>query len=283
MSGNESRKPELDAERIAALIDGRLSGDERADVLRALDADSDAFAIYADALAVQSDTAAESTPHSARVRSVGWRSPRSLLVAGALLAAAAAAFILILPRGDRATFNELLQTIPPTTRRALPSAPEWDVARGQDATAGTAAAQAIRIGAQFADLWMLARANDTATSTAARRLSRSVSSASPLAAPVSAALDRVAAARDSAALFAALNQATEEAGAVLDAASLRLGAWLDAARAAALRRDQAFFDRADSREFSRTIPSVASLTRQPNRDWNRLSAALDRELELRGR
>lgn len=155
-----SKPSQLDPERLAALMDGKLSASEAAEVRAALAAsDSDVIESFADATAVVAELA--------MVRSKVVRQPRSRRsiywwsMAAGLAAAALALVVVKGPGSERGSFSaaELVAGLPSTV--AAPATNAWPVRRGT-ADVVPAQARAARLGALFVDLELAARARDSA-------------------------------------------------------------------------------------------------------------------------
>ncbi|HEX6372321.1 MAG TPA: hypothetical protein VF006_25605 [Longimicrobium sp.] len=271
--------PHIDQERLGALLEGNMPPRERAALLARLAASEAELEAYADALAVTdeleaedgladaADEALEEADGGARViplrapRRRGWGAGPRLALAASLAAVAIGAAAWGLGRGtgqpaDPGRFAALLG------RPGIPAgwnATPWTASRTPDETLDPHA-RAVRIGARITDLEAAAAAGD---STAARAA----------AAEAGALLEPLAAGGPAAALYGELGRrAGEPAGALAPlrergrrtAARLAgedgvaLGAWAEAARLAAARRDAEFFRaRATRRALERAAADPA--------------------------
>ena len=167
MAGSE----QVDLELIAALIDGRLSGEERQRALRLLAESEAAFEVYSDAVRARGDVVDRDVlplaPVRGRLSRVPWRTIGPL-------AAAAVVLIAILPvmqqRRDRAildaTSAELVQPWIESPVVAATLTGAWD-ARGWSLTRGgnsrvVDSTVAFRLGVHAVDLQVALRQRDTA-------------------------------------------------------------------------------------------------------------------------
>src|SRR5687768_10649190 len=98
----------IDPERIAALIDGRLSADERTALLADLEASPDAFEICSDAVAALRESDDESSARIGGGGSKSPRPPRPFRVYASIIAVAAVLMIAVaLPLMRRGRAGEL--------------------------------------------------------------------------------------------------------------------------------------------------------------------------------
>jgi hypothetical protein len=261
-------EPHVDPERLGALMEGTLPPRERAALLRGLAASPEALEAYADALAVAGElegqdraapgdaatsatsaNTAEATDNGTPVipfrprRAGGW-APRARLALAASVAAVAigAAAWGLSRRPDDADPGRYAALL---SRPGLPAgwnAEPWTAARAPDETLDPRA-RAVRVGARITALESASAAGDAA---AARRA----------AGDVGALLDPLPAAGPASALYAELGRRAGEPPAATRALRERgrrtaarlageegvgLGAWAEAARLAAARRDADFF------------------------------------------
>ncbi|AHG89065.1 hypothetical protein J421_1528 [Gemmatirosa kalamazoonensis] len=268
----------VDAERLAAFLDGRLNVREREALLAELAESDDARDALGDVAAVLRDleqsgvvkqtdldtlgTMPPEPPPTVRdpttaidasappgadratgdVRDIGSARVRRTPWWGALAAAVlvAAVGLSLYARAGRADDPAALVA---ALGDARPSAgePTWSATRG----AGPALApraRAVRFGALAAALQLAARTRDTSAASLARRaaaLLDDVSGAAPAAQIYRAIAARPAAPADS--LDALLRDGWETGASVVGADDAWLGAWLATAREAAARRDTTFF------------------------------------------
>jgi hypothetical protein len=162
-----SDSPNIDAEKLAALIDGRLSDVEAAALRRQIaTADNELLAVLADAAALSSDADVAESPGSPVKASPGAAEARSRwrsrMVSGFVLAAAAIIAAVVLrarSSGDEYFAASYADAVPSTAQ--LPGIPEWSETRGT-ADGLSVDARAVRIGVLFTDLELGAIRGDTA-------------------------------------------------------------------------------------------------------------------------
>ncbi|HEX6941824.1 MAG TPA: hypothetical protein VF128_02785 [Gemmatimonadaceae bacterium] len=280
--------PDIDAARLAALIDGRLPPDEREKILAAIDASPELREVYADALAATADTVGASavTP---RRRTLPSFTPLQWLG----IAAAAAVVIAVTPL----LLRQLASPALPTTGVMIASLPVVDDSLRYmfdqpvfGATRGNAeslspTARGIRVGSAVTSYELLRRRNDSTSSAAALRIA-SLLEGFPGGALAANAYRALATTPSGA------GTSPESAAALASQAAgdrnLRLGVWLEGARFAAATRNSAYFstsvvrdvaraaiavdERADSEIAARQFEQVA--TRTPL-DWTAITTAVE--------
>jgi hypothetical protein len=280
------REPDIDDERLAALLDGRVQGPEREALLRRIAASDDDFRDFAETAAVLRETeadeavprrapGAQAAPPSTRAAR-GWRRPaRWAALAVVLCLAASLALLARSWRGEPADPSRTAALL------AAPGAPlpagwlderPWSGTLGGDAL--SPGARAARAGALHVDLAVAAAARDTgATARLAAELGALVS-AVPGSAPVAEAYAEVGrlAGEPSGRLAPVLRRAGEGAGALLGREAVELGAWAEAARIAAARGERSFFAQRASRDALRR---AAALPPPAGPQAERVRAALE--------
>lgn len=283
----------IDAERLAALLDGRLDAREREQVMRELAESDDGRAVLADAAAIARELEQEggtpAMPDAPRAPVLPFRRPearRSWWSGGrVLLVAAGLAGVALVPRavtrvGDGTpAAAALVVGLPPG---AVPPSP-WPVLRdAAQTTVMSPRGRAVRLGARMLDVHLLAAARDAGAATAAGDVERLLLANPPLTgAPIDlyramAAGSPVDAARLDASWETIADLAGEE--------DVRYGAWLEAARVSALRRDVAFFARRESRAMlERAELAVVRSAVDGTPDWSRVGEMLTEVLLTAGR
>ena len=248
----------LDRTTLAALIDGRLQGDARDGALRSLAASPEDLEILADVAAVSRELDGGVTDirsHADRPRA---RRPPGMkwMYAAAAAVIVVASVPLMLRNGSRSSTDGFASLI--TSQVAL--APGWE-AHAWSATRGAAdgiseRARGISVGAL--------------TSTIEVAVARGDSSASALASNIAALLvdvpgagDVVAQYRSLAAIHGAipldqLRKARSAAREMVSKSAFDEGAWLEAARIAAVAHDSAFFASRASRQQLSSLEHEAS-------------------------
>jgi hypothetical protein len=257
---------DADPERLAALLDGRLSGAERDALLARLAADDEDLALFAEAAAVQREL--EEADEAAAVPGVlPLRRPAARAARGLdrrwLAAAAVVAGLALLPMAWRATqggaVREPAQAVAMMEDQAAGLPPGWDVrpwsgTRGDGNPADDALS--VQLGAFMVDLELAVRArNAEATRLLAQRIGLMLSAANTSGTVAASQFNALAerAGADPAELLPVLEDASELAADALDRDRYALGAWAEAARFAADRRDAAFFrDDLSRRTLDRT-------------------------------
>lgn len=256
----------VDAERLAALLDKRLDASERKELLEELNGSPELREVLTDAASAlreieaqssASDTDREVSRTFALRRKV--RLHPQWLAAAAVLTLAVGVIVLqsrrAAPNDDTGSILALLAS--DTTEHDVDITPPWPATRGAEA-ALSRDQRATRLGALAVDLEVAVAARDT--------------NARLFALQTAALLESVPAGGPVAQMYRGLVQ-TEVAGGPVAPSVLRdarlasaeiagrrayaLGAWLEAARTAARRRDAAFFSSATTRrmlELARTAP-----------------------------
>ena len=274
--------PSIDPERIAALIDGRLSAAERETVLAELDASPEALEAYADAVAALGEEASAASSTGGGVSLELERGRRRFRTYAPTLAVAAALLIAVSVPMLRRTGGPDLEAPHALAALVQPSGdavtvwqqPSWTELRGTT-DALSARARAVRIGARIVDLGLLARVRD--------------SSAARVALQVASLLDGIPAGGMAASAYRAfadpttadlsddaLRRAESFAEQVAGTSEVRAGAWLEAARVAAVARDGSFFESSMS-DAERTISSLRNVPQSMNSALAELTRLLGTE------
>lgn len=297
------KEPRHDEERIAALLAGRLEGPERDALLAHLSTADEDYEVFANTAAIlremeEEDAQAEEAgvqvadppPRrevllpSVTKRARGWR--RSPRWAGtAALVGLVALVMLVLPdRSSRGTPLQMAQALEqPGAGPSTPgwTQPPWDRVRGEGSPV------AVQAGALLLRLAVAIQAGDAAaTRTLATQIQARYDDQG------GSALVDIAARADAPVreLEPLLEEATERLEERFDPADVRLGAWLEAARLAALTRDEGFFRSSDVRAMLGRAQRLAganadaqaaiegirtALSGQEQRDWNDLEKNLE--------
>jgi hypothetical protein len=292
-AGTGARGDWDEAERLAALLDARLGADAQADVLSRLATDDEALAAYAEAAAVtraleEEDAAAGVTPLRPAARRasplLGARRWGAVAAVAAAAALAPLAWNRMRPGGlqEPGALAERLAT----TGTALPA--DWDPSPwGSTRSASdpmTPRARAVRIGARLVELELALRGQDPAAARTAAQVGLLLGELPGSGPAVSIFRDiQARAGAPWAELEPQMEQGSEAAAAMAGEDDVRLGAWLQAARIAAGRRDIEFFrTRATSaaldplqgdpatRAAAERIRTLTSTEGTP--DWDALSA-----------
>ncbi|MGZ8377068.1 MAG: hypothetical protein ACXW0Z_07465, partial [Gemmatirosa sp.] len=234
----------IDAERLAALLDGRLDARERAAVLAELAVAPEDAEVLADAIAALPPAAGgvvQLESASARPAHRAWRR-------GWPVWAAAAAVLLIVAVPTLRTRDGAAPVDPTSAASALedgglPVAWEgrpWARVRGV-VDEGAEGAIGVRIGARLTDLSLATRGRDSAAAGIARdviALADRLGGARTSTADVYDVIARDGAAADVSA--ERLRGAARDLATRAPDGSVEIGAWLEAARVAVARRDRRF-------------------------------------------
>jgi hypothetical protein len=277
---------EPEAERIALLLEGRLTGKDRARLVSTLaHAEEGTLDAFADAAALVSELESASATKSPRFSP--WRRHPALM-------AVAAALILAAPIALLARRMSTMSATPDPSAFAfgLSSAERarhvaWPVTRGAPGSVDESA-QAARMGFLITDLQVAARARDTAARGYALALAE-LADDRPGGAAAAAVLRRIAAASPiDSSLPSRIAVATRGAAALSDARRVALGAWVEAARAAAASHDLRFFQlpigrqgvdllshSSNSSAARRVKDGIERLDRTTLVEWNALQSDLD--------
>jgi hypothetical protein len=228
----------IDPERLAALLDGRLSDAEAASVRAQLaDVDDDTLSAFADASAIASELGASETVVPINRRRRRW----SIAVVGALAAAVLLAVVLVPRKDDSASSSEyaiagFVSALPSNV--ALGDAPPWSVTRGGSVVSPRA--RAARLGVLLVHLG-IAQSKGTPDTAAAGRIAQLVGEL-PTGAPVMLELQDYA--NGSAMLTGdRLGQLGLEVLSMVDVTIADAGAYLEAARIASAAGDVGFFSK----------------------------------------
>lgn len=228
--------PTDDAERIAALLDGRLGARERAEVLARLGESDAAFEAFVDAAAVLRESPEESVRPLTRPQR--WRAPLLALAASLVIGAILVPFLRSRSSAfDGADPAQLSATLW-ASHDGLPprwNGTPWTATRGSSESVARQA-QPARLGARLLDLELAIDARDSTSSSIAREIASLVKRL-PASAPLVVIYDRIGTttdAREQAALLARVRETTIARG---GRDIVELAAWTEALRIATRWRD----------------------------------------------
>lgn len=243
------KEPREDDERLSALLEGRVEGRQREEMLAHLAAADDDYEVFTNTAAVlralEEQDARPLAPPS--TRRGGWRKPAfrtAMAVTGAVVLLLAVGLLF---RGRGAWSEDVplqLAMRADVDAEGLPGGwtdrTPWNRVRGTGAEGAENHARAVKAGAMLVDLSVAARARDAdnVRLVALQMIDAFEPGANP-GTPLPRIGTRPEAPVDS--LNALLAKATERLADRLDRKSLELGAWLEAARLAAARRNSDFF------------------------------------------
>jgi hypothetical protein len=262
--GSEVPSQRLSAERIAALIDARVSDEERDAIMQQLGESDEDLDVMLDAAAAVADMNQSSVPADRSdedvipLSSVAKRSTRWRAVTFVGISAALAATALVMVRSSRArnaeavgTPGEMVAAL--TDQSALPADwnyNPWNAQRGDPSIRDSALY--VRIGVRAVDVELAARAGDTAISRLASDMDVLLERV-PGGSAASVFYRRVAEDPNGAEL---LPQARRALQTLSMADLIALGAWLETARIAASRHDEKWFNLAVSQRMLRRISEI---------------------------
>lgn len=238
-----TQPPLLDPERLAALLDGRLSNAEAAVVRAQLaSADDAALAMYADVVAVVSELDEQRAGEPARVIPMGQaRRMRWLGLPVALIAAGVLGVVFVKGYSGTPALTgsrrpvEYASALPSTV--VLPGAPVWGVTRGaQQAVSETG--RYVRLGALSTDMGVVLAHDDTASAAVAEAMASYLDEV-PGAGSVASAL-RAAARATMPTRKQDLRRLAQQGIRFADEPFMRAGAWLEALRLAPANDGSAF-------------------------------------------
>jgi hypothetical protein len=268
-----------DAEQIAALLDDRLDAKQRADIVARLATSEAAFESFVDAAAILAEgTTSSSKTIAIRPR----RTAMMVLAAAAVIAAILAPAVLFRSRATSDRPERFAALLASQSQLAADwNGAPWTTTRGA-AEPLTDSARGVRLGARLTDLALEVRGQDARGPRTARDIA-ALLDAVPGSAPVARVFRQIANPVSGAAERDSLLDLGEPLVATIAGRDLvDLGAWMEAARIAASRRDSAFFHSASSRAIMTRLPASLAITfRDPN-DWNDLQTQLATRLAAMG-
>jgi hypothetical protein len=262
--------PRVDPERLAALLDGRLHGDERTSVLAALAASPQDIELVDDVVAIEK--AMEGESGSGRMRDVASSQPRwkrfdvrwGLAAAAVLIVAVALPLLFRQP--SSITTPEQFGALARAGTSPLPA--DW-IAHGRPAYRGAPAGSAsdarsrsVELGTLLTDLSVAA----VVDSTAARGIAvdiRDLIVRSPSAGRAAAAYDDIASGRSglSSNTLAKAQRELLTLSPIVDPEAIKEGSWLRAAWIAATTHNSAFFADPRSRAAATSVDRSLGLSR----------------------
>lgn len=248
---------EPDAERLAALLDGRLDERRRAEAVARLASSDDEFEAFVDALAVTreleaEDAAAGVTPLRPRARQRWWQRPGGhwAAIAAVLVGLALLPVLWTRSRGpemdDPGRYAALLEPAQAGLPAGWDESP-WGTTRGP-ADPLTLDARAVRLGARITDLEVAVAARDPGVreiSAEIVMLLGEVPAGSAVATYYRDIGDRAGETPEQ--LQPTMKRGRLAAVALLGDDMVALGAWAQAARLAAARRNAQFFRTGETR------------------------------------
>ncbi|HYH81458.1 MAG TPA: hypothetical protein VEX86_16765 [Longimicrobium sp.] len=242
------------AERYAALLDGKCNEQERKELLAELAAGGDDLEIFADAAAVLHENEEEAReagviplrpPAPAPAERPRWKPPRwvQLAAAAGIVAIVAMPLLRRAEAGATGPAEVVAMLAAPSGGGTAPPAFTWSAPRG--AGAGRMEDRdRVQLGARLVELELYARRGDERARTAAGQVAALLGT-HPAAGELAARYRRIEA---SGVGTGGLDPELGERAAELGGTMAETGAWLQGARVAVARRDTAFFAAPLSRE-----------------------------------
>ncbi|HEX6368493.1 MAG TPA: hypothetical protein VF006_06165 [Longimicrobium sp.] len=241
------KEPNKD-ERLSALLEGKVQGEQREELLAHLARNEDDYAVFAstgavlraleeeDARAAAAEAQKDVIPLRRPAR--GPRLPNRVLAMAASIAAVALVSTFALRTRPSPAGAPVLLADRLANEKGLPA--DWKKGAVGSSSRGGGNADAVSTGASLTDLAVAIVAHDTAEIAAIvaqlrPRTERGASADTPLG----HIAENPNAPTDS--LNALLEQATDRLARMFDRKPLEFGAWAEAARIAAMARDDAFF------------------------------------------
>ena len=255
-----SDSSQIDPERLAALLDGRLDAAEAAAVRAELArADEDTLGAYADAAAIIGELGTPVVSIAARrARTRRW------MLTGAAAAGIIAVSVLgyqRVSRDDAVTPDALVLAMAPEVR--APDSPAWGISRGGETS--DARSRAIRLGALLVDLELSARNPDSSSALLAASVSRLLSDVPGATLVAREYADSTGSAERRRTLG---RSAASAVGEVL----ATVGAMLEAARVASASGDSSYFRR---QPFGATLDLASRHAARSASDSSAIASARD--------
>ena len=281
--------PGMDPQRMAALLENRLDARERAELIAQIAGSEGDFEVLAEAAATLAELRADEVPAEVapvsapgviplRPRAPAWRRP----VVGVALAAGLAGAALVpwaLSRGGTPGSAGEVAALLSAPEAGLPgrwNPSPWTATR----TSGEAMSRdgrAARIGARMVDLEVAVRAGDAAgadtIAAAVERLLSPVTAGGAAARSVRIAAESAGRGRPE--VYGPLLRRAHEDVLLAGERAVTRGAWAEAARLAAERRDADFFRASDSRRVLSGMAEDGSLRPAAREAAERIRTSLD--------
>lgn len=269
-----------DDEQLSALIEGRLQGRQRDELLAQLADDDDEYQLFVDSADVfhelqEEDARAEASarqttpPPSMRTAASGWR--RRLVIPVVLTVLALLGVFALRGRGSMASPVQLAAQVDADAGSLSPG--RWFATRGAGDEAGREV-RAAQAGALLVQLSVAVEAADAAqTQLLATRVRTAFDPQAVEASPIAQLARR--AGEPPALLRPLVEQAAERLEERLGRDPLRLGAWTEAAVLAAQRRDDAFFRSGATRTALRRAERLTQDDPEARQALSAIKAALD--------
>ena len=288
-------------DRLAALLDGKLSEQERVDLLRRLAVSPADLAVLAQAAAILREVEDQPQSQPAQPSRVMETSPatsrwthkrRAMSVAAAVVVVAFGAWFVMRGTGSNALgpAHYIASLERPTD--PLPQGwggQPWSRTRGDADGALSPRARGVRLGALLVDLHVAVTTTDPASVGIAQTIARLVG-AMPAGGAISDRYMKIAgrATEPPPSLQPVLDQAASAVRVAAGEQAVDLGSWLETARLATARRDRAYFQKSATStmlaqltggseatpEMQTTVERVRSTVASQSPAWEQLSADL---------
>ena len=257
-------------DRLAAFLDGRLTEQERAEIVSQLSRSPADAGLLADTAAVlQEVDVHEFTPSTGtrRVREpaapTAWGSKRRWIGVAAAIVVVAGASWFVMQRTTTDDAGPARYVAMLATSERLPAGwngQPWSATRSTTDGPMSSRARAVRLGARLVDLQVAANTADSVVATIASDIARLLS-AMPAAAVISNRYSEISrrAGESSASLQPALDEAGSAVRLAAGADDVDLGSWLEAGRLAAIRGDASYFSSTWSRRHFDRLATAADL------------------------
>ena len=288
-------------DRLAALLDGRLSEQERVDLLRRLAVSPADLAVLAQATAILREVEDQPQSQPAQPSRVLETAPamsrwthkrRAMSVAAAIVVVAAGAWFV-----SRDTNSDTLGPAHYLASLERPADPlprgwegqPWSRTRGDADDALSPRARGVRLGALLVELQVAVTTTDPASMGIAQTIARLVG-AMPAGGAISDQYMKIAgrASEPPTSLQPVLDQAASAVRVAAGEQAVDLGSWLQTARLAAARRDSPYFQTSTTSsmlaqltggsevtpEMQTTVKRVRSTVASQSLGWEQLSADL---------
>lgn len=289
-------RKEPDPEKLAALLDARLSSSEREALLVRLATSAEERELLADTAFAMGEAAREGSPElgaaTARARRRWWRHPGWLALAAGVAGIAAVSLIRSSTTADNADPVAIIARLS-TPERGLPPGWEgqpWPTTRSAvDSIAPRALA--VRAGARMVDLALALRSNDVRAveiATDLRNFARLGTASAVAVSQYDSLLAALTPAFDGSRLTPLSERAARSLSGVLGEEDVTLGAWLEGARLAAARNDAAYFREAppmtglDAEERT-AVDRIRALATSDPATWSDVGGVAAEVLGRRGR
>ena len=268
---NERKRPgdvgrvisgEIDPERLALLLEGKLAEPARSELLAQLASSDEDLGVLVDAASIAADIEASPSSTAQRGKWPSWFDRRGwYALAAAILVAAVLPIAYVIQRRGNTDATSFVSVLIDDGRAPGVDAPfvTWAATRSAEGPVVTPRARSVRLGARSTDLELAIRNGDPRSAAIAMEMA-SLLDAIPAAGPVAEIYRSIAAQPADSSKATALAKQGRRAIRQLPGDSLvAAGAWLEAARLAAHQRDARFFERPETKNMVARLRSIATL------------------------